>query len=470
MMNDDELMRRLKNALPDNNIILKEDIIMNVINETNSADVKKSSPKNPFFGMQAILGGAGAVLIGTVAVFGVTMFQPKEDLVINLASSQIGNTGVANEDAKISLAYPYFKDTYVAGDALSTNADEDTIYQLEAISGNELISSLKKAFNVGGEEKVEYGDGWYSVSVGALNTNRELDYNGKYINISGANKDAVLYWSYSDNSYWSQSVVGGGTVSSPSNEGSMSRDDSPVSSEPSVGLEWKEPAPSNPSVMKNEVSKIMSSLGYSVSSYILNLDKDYVTATILLKGEETPVEFYFNFYEDNLVYAGGYGVKPVFKDLGVHPLLSEKASVDRLNNYGYWASAPSFVYRDLYPVMPMNDAWLKTEDVAAVEPTMPEVGEGEESSVSEVVEPGVIEPMPIMPVDPMPEPVEKTLIMDKAVKVWVMIWSADGKMYLVRGYVLTGNDYAFGVVNAVPDSIIKLPEYNEDMPIGDYSK
>lgn len=473
MISDDDLMRRLKKALPDKDIVLKEDVIMNAINKKE----RTSSARNPFLGMQAILGGAGAVLIGTVAVFGITTFQtPKEDLIINLASSQPGNasgfagaagdTG-AREDAKMSLPYPYFKDTYVPGGNLSSATSEDNIYRLEPIPSDKLAALLKKAFNINGKEKIESGEGWYSLTIGAANEKNEIDYNQEYISINGSNKDAVLYWNYSNNTYWN-------LFPQPYYDDSV---DITLNEEIEEGYsgavieEWREPNPSEPAVMKKRVSEILSELGYNANEYSLNVDRDYATAAILLDGEETPIEFYFNFYENNLVYAGGYAVQPNFNDLGVYPLMSEYESVDRMNQYGFWASAPSFVYRDLYPVMPPVDYTLvQPDDVYVSEDTKaePNYEEGESSySGSSFIEPDNTSPiMPCLETEEpycMPEPVERIIEIDKAVQVWVMIWSADGDIYLVRGFVLTGEYYAFGVVNAVPDFIIKLPEYSYDV-------
>lgn len=471
--NWDKIEKRLKAALQHTETVqLSEEIIMNAI---KNAEDKKAA-KNPFLGMQAILAGAGAVLLGSTAVLGVAVFSPQQPLVINLSAS---GGGVANEslaggvaeDAKMSMWYQ--PTNFVAGEGLSETTGSAKIYQLASMSSDELLNKLQSAFNLRGQRIVENGDGWINISIGNPGEEGGVDWMSPSIAISGNNSNnGVLYWSYSNPSMYD--FAGGGVTESrgegESVEGSAGSSDTAVSDAGSAEViapdERGEYTPSDPTVITAEVETIMNKLGYTSNSYKLYTEGDSVYATFTLDGEDTPIEFYFGFYENQLTYAGGYGVKQSFKDLGEYSLISPKAAVERLNNYLWYASAPSSIYREYYSGF--GDGVIAYSEPAVEEATAYETTEepvvttaSPEVEPVEITEPGMPDE-DIVDIMPVPEQMEeRTLRITESKSVWVMLWAEDGGIYIVRGYVLMGDDGAFGVVSAVPDDIIKLPEPTE---------
>ncbi len=348
-----------------------------------------------------------------------------------LASGMSESSTMAGGDAKIGLWYGQTFE-YSAADGLDTNwNDSGSAYRLVAPSSPErILNDLGEIFGVAG--KIARQDG----GEGNPYTTYSLG------NTDGTEKAIWLYWGPAPSwSFYDPSTNFTPKCLKESAEGCVEFDNTP----PDASL-----LP-NSSKMKGFASKALSAIGLKTNQYRLNENRDnygaYLRAELLAGSTPVAIETYFSWNQLGLTSAGGtLGSLEKVSDV---PVIAPSKAVARITDWRWSGGLPGSFWDANSPAVSMpttkDIAEQPADATAPAEPTEPGAG-GEPGTGSGPVA--------------TPDPIKVTI--DKFESRLMVVWSAQGGIWVVPGYVFSSSDSQVAgqwfAILAVADGVITMPE------------
>lgn len=242
--------------------------------------------------------------------------------------------------------------------------------------------------------------------------------------------------------------------------------------EPGRVVECLEPTPPVGVPTQDEAEARMAELlgqwGVDVNQVAIETYADewgaYVTATLMLEGQRTPITWGASFGGGGeVLYANGSLATP--ERVADYPRIGTTAAFERLQQGGYWwgggvGIADSAVVRSEESPAVEEDV-VGGDSAGGATPVEPPPAPGDAPEVTTVepdettVEPGTTGAIDVMPIEPG-EPVVVT-ITGVEEELW-MLWDADGTVWLVPGYAFTSDDGGRNSVPAIADEYLDIQE------------
>lgn len=443
--NQEELFRQIRAHDPLSNLDLPEpdeSVLWNATAKPNKSmtgfrlnwSLRRPSARwaAPFAATAALALAIGAT-VGTLSKPTTPLFSLASGGAANssqkLASGVSESGAMVAGDAKIGLWYGQTFD-YSAADGLDSGwNDRGTAYRLVTPSSPErILKQLGELFGVSGKllrQESEYENGYTTYSLG---------------NTDGTDKAIWLYWGTTPSwNFYDPATNPTPKCLRESSEGCIEFDNTP----PDASLL---PASAK---MKAFANSTMSALGLTSSEYRLFEDRDgygaYVRAELLAGGTPVAVETYFAWNTLGLSSAGGtLGSLEQVSDV---PLIAPSKAVSRISDWRWSGGLPGSFWQS---------------NSAAASPSMSKdiaVSDAPSTSEPATEEGSVATPEP----QATPEPIRVTI--DKFESRLMVVWSSQGGIWVVPGYVLTSKDAVVAgqvfTVLAVADGVVQMPELEQ---------
>lgn len=342
-----------------------------------------------------------------------------------LATGMAEGSTMVGGDAKIGLWYGQTFE-YTAIEGLDSNwSNSGSAYRLVNPSSPErILSELGEIFGVTGEiARQDAGEGnpYTTYSLG---------------NTDGSEKALWLYWGPTASwNFYDPSTNLTPKCLRESAEGCVEFDNTP----PDASL-----LP-NSSKMKAFAGKTLSALGLKADQYRLNENRDnygaYLRAELLAGSTPVAIETYFGWNQLGLTSAGGtLGTLEKVSDV---PLVAPSKAVARITDWRWSGGLPGSFWDANSPAVSL--------------PTTKDIAVGDQPVDTKLPGDGVSEP------SATPEPIKVTI--DKFDSRLMVVWSAQGGIWIVPGYVLSSSDSQVAgqwfPVLAVADGVITMPELEQ---------
>lgn len=425
-MNEENFLKRIKNADPATTVELDETLIESSI-ESGNRKAKAARRRTSF------LAAAGSGVLA-LSVFANMSFGPSNQTGLITLGAQQGNASATSELSAGRDAAPMTSDKmmwinpftyeYVAGSGLSADGSSAHVYKVELDGDADVVlANLMRIFGVKGTttQTIDMGPdapGYQMLTAGSQ------DGTGKSINLSWIGSGS---WWYSDPSAYPQAEC---LQMTTPEEGEA------------YCSNYKEQKPTPELVptaaeAKAEAVKLFKSIGFKVDAADIRVSSDewgaWASASMQLNGEDTPIEYSVSWSSiGKLASVAGHSMK--FADKGEFKTISAKSAVERLTDWRFTGSIASSAYDKYY------------SQISQVMPL------GSESNTKDLA-------VPDISIDPVAEPTPTTVVVEinKAVKTHVMIWDASGNTWLVPGYIFIGDGSYISPVFSLEDGVVALP-------------
>lgn len=468
--NFDDLLYRLKAADPAKRAEPKigEQVIMNAMKE-------KIKSKKWGFPQFATLSGvatasAAALIVGIGLPAAVTASpEPLLSLGAQGATNSEGSFAAGGSDSGMSqdrsmLWYQPYNYLYKPGALISQEPSKGNAYKFTLTGdGTAELESLKELFQLDGKTTIDP----YS-----------YDKNHFFIgDIDNYNTESLsLHWTNLGSWYYSNPVSNNNisvpcgiglderAVESPEKnsetgedilEGAPKPEEAPITEAVPVEPCMEMAPPANlptSGEAKDAAYKLFSAAGVVLKASDISVSADEwgVSASyaLVVEGEKTNVSYNASWYGEEITYASGSFAKPVL--VQEVDMISAYDAIERVSDYRWWGS----YYQD---VMDYAIAYSTSDKGSAISESP--ISESPISGSPSPVDANGGELSPEEWVEPAIETVE--VVFDSSEQKLLMVWDANGDVWLLPGYVYkTTNDKYYGsaAVVAVEASLITLPK------------
>jgi hypothetical protein len=420
---------------------------------------------------QSLIGGTGIAAAATVVIAGT--FGASTGPLIQLAdgsnsAAMASRSGGVAED---KMMMPYLTYDYVAGDTLSTSGGRGLVYRLN-LDGTpeEVLRRAATYFGVSGEpQKSQYfDDAWPSYVVGPED--------GTAPSVTVGWSGTGTWWYSNPLAYPEQECIAEYRVGKGENAYTECREYEPL------------PSGMNPdeNETRNLASEFFTTMGVAFDpaevTVLVDEWSSFASVPLTVAGQRTAVEWSIS-WSGNGEISWAQGNSISVASAGTFDTVSEVAAVDRLADWRWFGAGPTNYQGGVMMMRSSADSSMATDGDTITEepvaPTEPTEGSGEPTETpapTETEEPTpneTVEPEPLPTIDPTNEPSEpelevRTITIDEAESVLLLVWDASGTAWLVPGVALTGVDSWWQTVITLVEGVIQLPEPMdsvEPMPI-----
>lgn len=404
---------------------------------------------------RAAIAGGSTLAVAAIAVSALVITSPFQQAPLFTAAggSAPGPESALSSDSRMMMWTNY---EYVAGEGLSTDGGNGTVYQLQRVGTPEdVLVDVAEALGVEGEpaKSAYYDEAYPTYVIGAED---------------GTAPSVVVSW-IGTGDWW---------YNNPAAYPQLACDADGLCEEPAA---TENLAPSEDEA-RSIAQQIFADTGFDVDASEIRVHADEwqttASASLVVDGTKTAIEWSVGWSTLGVIsYAYGHSLDVVQK--GNFDTISAHDAVERLADWR-WFGSPGPEYQGGMTTF-AADSVLRSEDpsTSVESPTTDETsapdapaeevpGEGEPGEVppTEPIEPSVdptIEPAPEPTlIDPMPvEPIEPEIItvtVEEAFSTLLLVWDADGNAWLVPGFAMPHPDGWFNSVISLVEGVITLPE------------
>jgi hypothetical protein len=392
---------------------------------------------------RAAIAGGSTLAVAALAVSALVIANPAQQAPLFTAAGGTSAPEALSADSSRMMMWTNYE--YVAGEGLSTEGGNGSVYQLQRVGTPEgVLADVAAALGVAGDpaKSTYYDESYPTYVVGPED---------------GTGPSVVVSW-IGTGDWW---------YNDPAAYPAISCDADGVCQEAPVSENL---APSE-SEARTIAQKLFADTGFDVDAADIRVTADewqtVATANLVVNGTQTAIEWSVGWGTTGLIsYAYGHSLDVVEK--GSFGTVSAHDAVARLADWR-WFGSPGPEYQggmmtfdalrsdapDTSVESPATDETsAPTDEVPPAEPTEPAVDPTVDPTVEPAPEPTLIDPLPVEPT----EPETVTVTVDEAFETLLLVWDADGNAWLVPGFAMPHPDGWFNSVISLVEGVITLPE------------